>query len=175
MTTAPPDRDPTSASHDSAEPSRPGPSGGTELFRERMTPGASVLLVMAAFGLVFGVVLVPLSTTLALVVAIAGALAMCAVSVVTSPVLRVSREEVRFGRARISPDLLGDPTILRGEDWKESMGTGFRPLEFHCTRGWMRAGLRVPVLDESDPTPAWHVSSRRPEDLALALRSARQA
>ena len=63
--------------------------------------------------------------------------------------------------------------VLEGEDWARTMGVDFEPLAFHCTRGWIHSGVRVPLHDEDDPTSAWVASSRRPGDLALALRSAR--
>src|SRR5690625_5941878 len=80
-----------------------------------------------------------------------------------------------MGRARIEVELLGDPTVLEGEDWATTMSTGFEPLAHHCTRGWIHSGIRADVLDEQDPTTAWLASSRRPQDLALALRSAQQS
>jgi len=43
-----------------------------------------------------------------------------------------------------------------------------------CLRGWIAAGVRVPVLDPRDPAPYWLVSSRRPAELAEALRLARR-
>lgn len=151
-----------------------GTAGDVELFRERMLPGPFVFLVLALFGTTVGIVTVPLSGKLALTVGAIGVIAMIVIGAVTSPVLSVTRQEVRFGRARIAPHLLGETQVLRGSDWHEVMSTGFRPLEYHCTRGWIHAGVRIPVLDEQDPTPAWVATSRRPEDLALAVTTAQR-
>ncbi|MGO1284560.1 MAG: DUF3093 family protein, partial [Brachybacterium sp.] len=65
-------------------------------------------------------------------------------------------------------------TVLHGEEWARTVGQDFEPLAHHCVRGWTRSGLRVEVLDDADPTTAWVASSRRPDDLALALRTAKQ-
>ena len=58
----------------------------------------------------------------------------------------------------------GDPEAwVRPEAWR-------RARRRHQARPWHREK----VLDEEDPTTAWVASTRRPEDLALALRTAQQ-
>ena len=71
-------------------------------------------------------------------------------------------------------DQLGAPQVLKGEDWALTIGQDFEPLAHHCVRGWTRSGLRIEVLDPEDPITAWVASTRRPDDLALALRTAQQ-
>lgn len=150
-------------------PSRPAVPA---LHRERLSPGAGTILVAAATGAVFGVILIPLSVTAAAMVAIVLAAGAVLAVVLTSPVVEVDPERVVAGRAHIDPGLLGPAQVLEGEEWAHTMGAAFEPLAHHCTRGWMRAGVRVPVLDVEDPTTAWVIASRRPEELALALQDA---
>lgn len=158
---------PDETSSDSAAPIRP-------LFQERLLPGVGGWIVMVVVGLVFGVVLIPLSYVLAIVVGAVAVLLACTLAYVSSPVLRVTGTHFAMGQARIEVELLGEPTVLDGEDWGTTMGTGFEPLAHHCIRGWIHSGIRTEVLDEQDPTTAWVASSRRPQDLALALRTAQQ-
>lgn len=163
---------------DPAVPSSPagtrpgGAPASAPLHRERLLPGVGTWIVIVAVGAMCGVVLVPLGATLALVVGIVGIVVAVVLGVLTAPVVEVSDGRLRAGRAQIEVELLGTPEELEGEDWQRTMGVGFEPLAFHLTRGWIRSGLRAEVLDEGDPTTAWVVSTRRPEDLALALRSA---
>lgn len=159
------------ASADSARPR--ALSDAAALHRERLLPSIGVWLVGIAFGSVLGVILVPLSHALSLAVGIIGVVGVCLMLAMASPVLEVSDGTLRAGRARIPADLLGEPEVLDKDGWSVAMSVGFEPLAFHLTRGWVHTGVRVPVLDEADPTPAWVLSTRRPEDLALALRSAR--
>ena len=150
----------------------PASAAGTPLHRERLLPGIGTWIVIVAVGAMCGVVLVPLGATLALVVGLVGIVVAVVLGVLTAPVVEVSGGRLRAGRAQIEVGLLGTPEELEGEDWQRTMGVGFEPLAFHLTRGWIRSGLRAEVLDEGDPTTAWVLSTRRPEDLALALRSA---
>lgn len=163
---------------DAASPSASSPArsalAGSALFRERLVPGVGAWIVVVVLGATFGVVLLPLSTWAALVVGVVAVAVACVLAFVTSPVLEVSGGTFSMGRAHIDVDLLGAPEVLTGEDWERTMHTGFEPLAHHCTRGWIHSGIRIEVLDRDDPVTAWVASSRRPEDLALALRSAQQ-
>lgn len=156
-------------------PSSRGADASPLLFRERLLPGPGGWIVVSVVGLIFGVVLIPLSYVLAVVVGVAALLLVCLLAFVSSPVLLVTNTHFSMGRARIEVELLGDPTLLEGADWARTMGTGFEPLAHHCIRGWIHSGIRAEVLDAQDPTTAWVASSRRPQDLALALRTAQQS
>ena len=151
-----------------------GSGAGTPLHRERLLPGVGAWVIGIAIGAALGLVIVPLH--------LGAAIALSAVSIVIaivlliscSPVLEVSDSRFRLGRARIDVTELGEPQVLRGEDWALTIGQDFEPLAHHEVRGWTRSGIRVEVLDPEDPTTAWVASTRRPEDLALALRIAQQ-
>ena len=158
-----------------SEPASPTPSdasGDAPLFHERLLPGPSWWIVAVSLGAALGLILVPLQLVVAIVVAVVAIIALLVLVVQYSPVLEVSGGRFRLGRARIEVELLGEPAVLRGEDWARTIGQDFEPLAHHCVRGWTRTGVRVPVLDPEDPTTAWVASTRHPEDLALALRTA---
>lgn len=156
----------------SATPSSSSAAG--TLFREHVLPGPTAWIVSVAIGAALGLVLVPLSTVAAIAISAVSIIAAIVVVIVWSPVLVVADGQFRMGRARIEVELLGEPEVLEGEDWQHTIGQGFEPLAYHCVRGWTRTGLRAEVLDEEDPTTAWIASTRRPQDLALALRAAQQ-
>lgn len=156
----------------SATPASPSAAG--TLFREHVLPGPTAWIVSVAIGAALGLILVPLSMIAAIAVSVVAVVAALVLVVLWSPVLEVADGRFRMGRARIEVSLLGDPVVLEGEDWQRTVGQEFEPLAHHCVRGWTRTGLRVEVLDEEDPTTAWVASTRRPRDLALALRAAQQ-
>lgn len=47
------------------------------------------------------------------------------------------------------------------------------PEAFVSLRPWIGPGVQVWIDDEDDPTPYWLISSRHPDELVRALRSAR--
>lgn len=151
------------------------PSTSSPLFRERLTPGIGTWIVLLGFGLTLGVVMLPLSAWVAALVGVLAMGAMVAVGIFTSPLIIVDGRTLRAGRAHISVEHLGEVTVFDRSGWSRAMGVGFVPSDYHCTRGWISTGLRVLVTDPEDPTPGWLLSTRRPEDLALALEAARRA
>lgn len=159
--------DPRSAERSTALASVPA-------YRERLTPGIGTWIVLIVFGALFGVVIVPLSYVASAIVGVVGIAAMIAVGVGSSPLLQVEGTRFSAGRASIDVSYLGEPETVEGQDWDTIMSTGFDPLAHHCTRGWVHGGIRTEVRDDEDPTTAWVISSRRPADLALALRAAQE-
>ena len=162
---------------DSAFPSTPrstAADAGDQLFRERVLAGPGFWIAALAVGAALGLVLVPLSLPAGITVSVISIIVLVVIVLQYSPVLEVSGGRIRMGRAQIDVDQLGEPQALKGEDWALTIGQDFEPLAHHCVRGWTRTGLRVEVLDREDPTTAWVTSTRRPDDLALALRTAQQ-
>lgn len=168
---------PAAADHSDA-PAPPASSAGAaqdgSLFHERLLPGPSLWIAAVAVGGALGLILVPLHLTVAIVVAAVAIVTAIALVVLYAPVLEVADGRFRLGRARIEVELLGEPTALEGEQWALTIGQEFEPLAHHCVRGWTRSGLRIEVIDQEDPTTAWVASTRRPQDLALALRTAQR-
>lgn len=151
-----------------------GASPDAPLFHERVLPGPGAWLICGAVGGALGLILVPLNLVAAVVVTVVAIAVLVVTVVMYSPVIEVAGGRYRLGRALIEVELLGDPVPMKGEDWAKMIGQDFEPLAHHCVRGWTRTGLRVEIVDEDDPTTAWVASTRRPDDLALALRTAQK-
>jgi hypothetical protein len=88
-----------------------------------------------------------------------------------STTVEVSGGELRAGDAHIPLDQLGDVEIIAQEDRRKAMGPHLDPAAYVVHRGWVKPLVRVHVNDPSDPTPYWVISTRRPEELAAAIKS----
>ena len=55
---------------------------------------------------------------------------------------------------------------------RQELGPRLDARAYVCLRAWARTGVHVVLEDPQDPTPYWLVSTRRPQDLAQALRAA---
>lgn len=87
--------------------------------------------------------------------------------------VRVEDGEFVAGRARIPVDLLADPTPLDPEAARLLAGRDANAQAYLLLRPYLKRAVRVTVNDPADPTPYWLVSTRRPDELAGALASAR--
>jgi Protein of unknown function (DUF3093) len=144
----------------------------TVSWQERLWPSVWLAVVVPLLGTGFGLVTAPLGAAVAVPVAVLATLVLGGVLLATTPTVAVADGMFRAGRARIPVDLLGGPEVLDADSMRHARGPGLDARAYLCLRGWISAGVRVPVLDPRDPAPYWLVSSRRPAELAEALRRA---
>jgi len=141
--------------------------------RERLLPPiwlfAVCLLVVPAAVLVF----LPIDPVWGWIVAIVLYLGIAGGLVVAAPVVEVDGTTLHAGRARIPLEALGEPVALDARQSYVALHAEWDARAYHSTVPWTRRLVRVPVVDGSDPTTAWVVSTRRPEALVAAIRDAR--
>lgn len=76
------------------------------------------------------------------------------------------------GRARIEREHLGTAEVLTGEAARLARGRDCDPRAYLVLRPYLSSAVRVQLTDPADPAPYWLVATRRPEQLAEALRGA---
>lgn len=139
-------------------------------FRERLWPApwvyVATALVMPASVLVF----LAIDPLVGVVVALGLYAAIVALLLSTAPVVEVTAEHLIAGRARIPRELVGAATTHVGEEAVLERGRRLDARAWLLIRGWISPVVRIEIIDPDDPTPYWLVSSRRPEELAAALR-----
>ncbi|AEE46277.1 DUF3093 domain-containing protein [Cellulomonas fimi] len=140
-------------------------------WSERLWPGPWGWVLLVVFTLMLGVVLLPVDATLAAVVGLVALGAGLAVTVALTPTVRVADGSLRAGSARIPLSLLGTVTELDADALRRELGPDLDARAHVCLRGWIRSAVRVELLDPQDPTPYWLVSTRRPHELAQAIRA----
>ncbi|GAA3820553.1 membrane protein [Cellulomonas soli] len=141
-------------------------------FDERLWPGPLGWALTALFGLVLGVILVPVSVPLATAVAVVGLAGALTAMASATPRVALVDGHLLAGRARIPVGLLGEVAPLDRAGVRTAMGPGLDARAYVCLRAWIPSGVRIEVIDPQDPTPYWIVSTRHPERLRSALRAA---
>ncbi|MFT4233701.1 MAG: DUF3093 family protein [Microbacterium sp.] len=142
-------------------------------YRERLSPSLRTLAVTAVLVPMAALVFTPLGAAVGLAIGIAVAIAAIALLLAAAPTIRVVDGELRAGRAHISVDDLGDPVALTGEDASSARGVGIDRTGWFLVRGGIDGVVRMADLDDDDPVTSWTVSSRTPDRLAAAIRSAK--
>jgi hypothetical protein len=146
-------------------------SGTVTAYRERLTAPLSWWITVVAFGLVCGwILLVATNRPIAIGAAVLGTgVAGALVWAYGSVVVESGPNGLRVGPAHLSPRHMGDVVALDPRGFREQLGPQADARAWLRTRPYIEAGVRVEVVDRSDPTPYWLVSSRRPEALVAAL------
>jgi hypothetical protein len=118
------------------------------------------------------------ATPLWVALAVTGALtALVAGLFVSYGAARVSVHdgELTAGRAHVPVALLGEATALGPDERRRVAGVDADARAYLLLRPYLLSAVRVEVVDPSDPTPYWLVSTRRPAQLVAALSAARAA
>lgn len=104
--------------------------------------------------------------------AVAGVLALLAVAAVSRIVVRVEGGVLHVDDANLPLSVVSAVTVIDADARRDLLGPDADPMAFVIQRPWVKGGVRIDLADPADPTPYWFVSSRRPDELAAALRAA---
>lgn len=143
-------------------------------FRERLVPGAGLLVAAAFSGALVLVVLLPVWPRAAWVAGAATAVVAVGALLLAAPVVSVSDGVLRAGRARVPVAVLGDVVVIAGRERRAAeLGPHLDGRAFVVLQSSVPTAVKVELKDPADPTPYWLVSTRRPEELAAAITAAR--
>lgn len=86
--------------------------------------------------------------------------------------VRVGAGELWVGKAHVPLHLVSRIAEVPVTAKRSALGRQLDPAAFVQHRPWVPAMLLLVLDDPSDPTPYWLVSTRRPVELAAAVRAA---
>ncbi|MFD9130510.1 DUF3093 domain-containing protein [Kitasatospora sp. NPDC059571] len=145
------------------------------MYDERLTVPRSWWLLTIVGGLSLALVMLRFSAVGALVALVVGAAGMAAaLSSYGSARIRVVQGSLVAGQARIPVDALGSAEVLNPAEAVAWRSVKADPRAFMLLRSYVPTALRVEVTDPDDPTPYLYLSTRSPQKLADALRTARR-
>ena len=143
-------------------------------FSERVGPPA--IWWVLAFGLALS-----LAAAVGFYVGAAAGLGIGIVALAVAAALLISGstrievdDQLRVGRAMIDFDYVGDVRALDEAETAERIGPKADARAYLVLRPYAKTAVEIEVVDDADPVPYWLVSTRRPVELAAAVRSARQ-
>lgn len=139
-------------------------------YRERLWPAPSGWLLAPLAGVLLAVTFWPIGAAAGLIAGLVATLLGVLVTALAAPVVEVSGGELRAGDAHVPLGLLGEVQALDVEQTRYAVGPGLDARAHLCLRGWVRTAVQVELVDPTDPTPYWVVSSRHPAALAGAVR-----
>jgi hypothetical protein len=142
------------------------------VYSERLWPSPGIWAAAIAFGAGLGLIPAPISVRAAVIVAVLGVVAVVTLLSITTPALRVTPSTFVAGRAEVPLSMVSRVEALDPEQMRQARGVRLDARAYLCIRGWLPVGATVYLNDPEDPTPYWIVSSRRPEALVAAIRTA---
>ncbi|CAO1651892.1 DUF3093 domain-containing protein [Salinibacterium sp. NSLL150] len=142
-------------------------------YRERLWPTAwlyiSTALIIPASILVF----LPINIFVGYITAAVLYIGIVLFLLWSAPKITVDDKELRAGSARLPIAIIGEVTSYTGDEATLERGQRLDARAWLMIRGWVSPVVKLELLDESDPTPYWLLSSRTPELLAGAIAQSR--
>jgi Protein of unknown function (DUF3093) len=143
------------------------------IYRERLLPGPMIFVIAALLIPASLLVFLPINLTIGVVCAVVLYGTCVILLVISSPWIEVTDVALLAGRARLPLPNVGATTGYSGTDATAQRGPKLDARAWLVIRGWVSPVVKVVVVDESDPTPYWLVSTRHPNDLIAALNQAK--
>lgn len=144
-----------------------------ETYRERLSPSLWMIVTIALAGPMVSLVFAPVAADLAVLIGAAVSLVLVVLSILLSPVVRVSGGVLYAGRAHIDARWLGEPEHHSGQDARDRRTRDIDRSGWHLIRGGIDGLVIVALTDPADPMRSWTISSRTPDRLTAAIRAAR--
>lgn len=144
-------------------------------YREKLYPSAWIFVATALVIPATLLVFLPIDPIVGAVVALALYGAIVVLLIATTPTIEIDDGTLRAGRARLPLSVVADTRSAHGTDAVHERGVGLHADAWLLIRGWIPDIVRVDLRDPDDPTPYWILSSRRPDELAAAVVTARDA
>ncbi len=140
-------------------------------MRERLWPRWWVwLLLISLVALLAWAYGLALGAPVGFVVFVAGGLLVVIVVWVTAPVIEITTSSLRVDGAVLPRQMISGVRVLRREDIQSLRGPGADARLYVELRPWSTTqAVLIDVCDPADPHPAWLLSSRHPDALAVAL------
>ena len=140
------------------------------LYNEVVYPGVSIFLSLAFLAPAIALVLWPVSAGLAMITGLTAYGAAVAIMIGASPRITVTKTsqgiKLRVKGAEIFAQHLGKATLVTPADQRVHKGPALDARSFRSFQVGAKDLVKIDILDTSDPTPYWLISSRRGQVLA---------
>ena len=143
------------------------------IYKERLYPSFSFSLALILSGPMVLLAALPFGSPLAISLGVIVPIALNVALYLLSPVIDVSDRSLRADRIEVPLSAVGQATALDAEAFGRLLGPEADPRAQLMIRGYIKGGVKVAISDPADPTPYVLLSSRRPEQLAVALQANR--
>ncbi len=137
-------------------------------YTERLWPSFGILLATSLSFPMLLLAALPFGTEIGITISVTGTIALFALVILTAPTISVSAELIA-GRMRIPLSVIGKTQPLNKLELRDLIGPAADARAQLFIRGYVKSALKIEINDSSDPTPYVVISTKKPEQLAVAL------
>jgi hypothetical protein len=139
------------------------------IYRERVVPGPGAFIPLALIAPTGYLTLSPINTQLGVFIGVFGTVLVIALLIWLSPVIELTGDTLRVGKAKIPTSALGLATPIQASDAFSERGPKLNARAFIKFQPTVKTLIKIEITDPQDPTPYLLFSTRRAEILAKAI------
>jgi hypothetical protein len=141
------------------------------VYRERVRPNLGTFIAVATLLPAVTLVSEPFDYRIGIAVGLVLVISIWAALVFLAPVIQVGNSNLVVGRAEIPRNLLGKIEEIGKDQIFSERGPNLDPAAYRVFQGTVKTAVKIALNDPKDPTPYWILSTRKPGQLAEALRA----
>jgi hypothetical protein len=150
------------------------PAATQVLYRELVTPKWTSFLPVTLVLPTFWLTLAPINPLLGIVSGTLVTLGTVALMLASSPVIEIKTDQLRVGKARIDPRLVGLAEAAPDGVRLAQRVPNLDPRAFLALQNSRKGLIKLQILDKRDPTPYWVFSCKDPNGVIQAINAARK-
>jgi hypothetical protein len=139
------------------------------LYAEWVLPNWSSFLPVLAIYPTFWLTFLPIDLTLGTWLGVGCTLLAVALMLAKAARISVTIEQLQVANASIDREFISSVEAIYGQDSFAERGRNLDTRAWIHFQGSVKSLVKVTINDPSDPTPYWLFSTRRPEELKIAL------
>ena len=144
------------------------------IYRERVTPKWTSFLPLTLILPTFWLTFAPINAFAGFFSGVLVSLATLVLMAVNSPVIEVSEQQLRVGKAKIPMKFVGKATLAPSGSRFSERVPNLDPRAYLALQNSQKGLIKLEISDKSDPTPYWVFSSKDPQSVIAALVSAKK-
>ena len=141
------------------------------VYVERVRPNLGTFIAVATLLPAVTLVAEPFDYRIGIAVGLVLVFSIWSALFFLAPVIQVGSAFLKVGRAKIPRNLLGKIEEIAKNQIFSERGPNLNPAAYKVFQGTVKTALKIYVNDPNDPTPYWIISTRKPTQLANALKA----
>jgi hypothetical protein len=141
------------------------------VFKERVLPGILSFVPLLIIYPTFWLTLAPFNALFGSITGAFVTILVVGLMVRNAPVISLTNERIRVGRANIELGFVGKAKVIEAQDRRAETGTKLDARAYLRLQPAVKGLVRLEIQDPNDPTPYWLFSSRKAEQLTESLGS----
>jgi len=139
------------------------------LYRERTLPSLGFYASASFIPIAVFLIALPFSVEVGLFAAAGSIPTILAITWYLSPLIELTSETLRVGKAQIETEFLGQAIEISGPNSFSERGPLLDTRAYTKFQVGVKELVKIEIQDEQDPTPYWLVATRNPEILAALI------